>query len=143
MRYMLILMPMVMALTACAPTLPIITATPDVAKPVIQYTAPQKQMLAPILWDFPRSSHQVMIKNSRTCIDLAKEQGLDRNAVYDVADLKPRCALPAIDDGSNVYIGLSEANYRNLVHNYNILITREKRWKLLLDNINAAARRLE
>ncbi len=125
-------------LTACTPTLPIATAPVESAKPVLQYTAPQKQILAPIVWDFPRSATQVTIKNSAACIARAKEQNLDRNAVYDVADLKPRCAVPAIDAGSNLYIGLSEANYRNLVNNYSILLLREKRWQLLLDNINTS-----
>jgi len=135
---MKIIMVAVLLLTACGAKAPIAVAPVEVSRPVLQYTAPQKQMLAPIQWDFPRSSTQVVIKNSSVCIDRAKEQGLDRNASYDVSELNPRCAVPAIDAGSNLYIGLSEANYRNLVNNYSILLLREKRWLMLLKNINTA-----
>jgi len=125
-------------LSACATNPPIATAPPKPIATVLQYTAPPKQMLAPVSWDFPRSATQSTIKNSATCIALAKKQHLDRNAVYDVAALSPRCAVPAIDAGSNLYIGLNEANYRNLVNNYNILLLREKRWQMLLKQINAS-----
>jgi len=134
----LLIVCLIMLLPACVAKQPLAAAPVDAARPVIQYTAPAKQMLAPVVWDFPRSATQVMIKNSARCIALAKEQNLDRNAVYDVSELKPRCAVPAIDAGSNLYIGLSEANYRNLVNNYQILLLREKRWLLLLKNINQA-----
>jgi len=125
-------------LTACAPTLPIATAPLESAKPALQYTAPAKQMLAPISWDFPRSATQSTIKNSAPCITLAKKQNLDLNTIYDTTALPARCAVPAVDAGSNLYIGLNEANYRNLVNNYSIILMREKRWKLLLNQINAA-----
>lgn len=128
-------------LSACGvPKLQVTQVSDSSVKPVLQYVAPPKQMLSPIEWDFPRSSTQVSIKNSRACIDRAKEQGLDRNAIYDVADLKPRCSVPAIDAGSNLYIGLTEANFRNVVNNYNILLMREKRWKQLLEMVNTSLR---
>jgi len=129
-------------LSACMP--PQSTVNTVVLKqkaPTIQYQAPAKQVLASVEWDFPRLATMSSITNSQKCIDAAKALNMDREGVYPTGDLEENlpasCATPAADQGSNLYIGLTEANFRNLVNNYNILLMREKRWQELLKNINA------
>jgi len=121
-----------MLLVGCS-QLPLHIATDSKAlkTPTIQWQAPPKQMLAPIKWDFPRLANKVIIKNSAKCLKIGK-----RGILYSFGEIPEKCAIPAIDNGSNLYIGLTESNYRNLVNNYNILIMREKRWTNLLKQIN-------
>jgi len=121
-----------MLLVGCS-QLPLHIATDSKAlkTPTIQWQAPPKQILASVKWNFPRLANKVVVKNSTKCLKLGK-----RGILYNPEDLAIKCSTPAIDNGSNLYIGLTESNYRNLVNNYNILIMREKRWTNLLKQIN-------
>lgn len=126
-------------LAGCGKQPPAIVDIETAPKPIITYQAPMKQALAPFRWDFPRMATHSTIKNSAACIENAKKNGMSRNGVYLNADLDVlpgKCAVPAVDVGSNLYIGVTEVNFRSLVTNYDILLTREKRWLLLLEHIN-------
>ena len=112
-------------------------STIQMEKPLLTFRAPPKQALMPVKMDFPRRSDMVSIKNSRICIDKAKKQGLDVSGIYPVKTVHSECSVPAVDQSSNLYIGMNEPNYRNLVNNYNILVLREEQWQYLLKNINA------
>jgi len=136
-------------LTACFEKPPVITTTPQkIKKPTIQFQMPPKQPLQPIEWDFPRTTNQIQIKNNKKCLDMAKKMGfkpVDLKGVFDptnekISSLPEDCKVPAIDNGSNLYIGLTEANYRSLVNNYNILMLREQQWVKLLEQINKQLR---
>jgi len=118
-----------------------ITPPQKIKKPTIQYQIPPKAILQPLEWDFPRTVNQIQIQNSTKCIEAVKKMGLDYKGVFDPANvklshLKAYCKIPAVDTGSNLYIGLTEANYRSLVSNYNILMLREDQWIKLLHQIN-------
>jgi len=122
---------------------PTITPTPQkIKKATIQYQMPPKQPLSTIEWDFPRTAKQLSILNNKKCLSLlGNKHEIDPNGVFDidspvVKKVGIKCTIPAVDNGSNLYIGLTEANYRSLVNNYNILILREEQWVKLLHQIN-------
>ena len=124
-------------LSGCMPEYkPTGTSTIQMEKPLLTFREPPKQALMPVEWDFPRRADRVSIKNSKVCIAKAKAQGLKPANTYPVKDVRAECAVPAVDQASNLYIGLSESNYRNLVNNYNVLVLREEQWQFLLKNIN-------
>jgi len=112
--------------------------TTTLSKPTIQFQAPVKQMLSPFEWDFPRTQDESFVKKSKKCLDEAKLAGFNTKLVYKNVDLEisEQCKIPSVDVNSNIYIGLTEADFRTVVTNYQILLMREKRWESLLDAIN-------
>jgi len=132
----------ILLLTSCLPkNTSIAIVDTNIKKPTIQYQMPPKQTLDTVEWDFPRTLKQIAILNKSKCRKAVKDMGLNPDGVFDpsgteLIHLKDYCKVPAIDNGSNLYIGLTEANYRSLVNNYNILMIREQRWIDLLNQIN-------
>jgi len=128
--------------SGCASTPTVFTAPVEVAKPSFKFFAPAKQNLASISFDWPRLNGYSTIANTSVCIEEAKAMGLDRKSIYPFATLNEHlsrdCAVPAIDFESNIYIGLDQANFNNLINNYNMLLTREKLWQSTLDAANQA-----
>jgi len=136
MKNLLVLSFISIFLFGCMPRDTTGSSTIQMQKPLLTFQAPPKQALAPVKLDFPRSSTQVQIKNSKVCIEKAKAQHLTPGKIYPIGQVRDECSVPAIDNGSNLYIGMTESNYRNMVNNYNILILREEQWQYLLKNIN-------
>lgn len=133
-----------LVVTGCASTPTVVTASVEQSRPSFQFTAPAKPILAPIAFDWPRKFGFSKITNSRKCIDAAKAIGMGRDAVYPtedvVAELPKGCDTPAVDEDSNLFIGLDEANYNNLINNYNILLSRDPLWQGTLDAANNTLR---
>jgi len=119
--------------------LEVTTVTKPQAQVNYMYRMPAKQGLMSVVWDYPRITTKAVVANSKSCLDKAKALKLDPKKTYDVIALEKMsssCIIPAIDRNSNLYIGLSEQNYKNLVANWRTMIDREDRWLKLLEQIN-------
>jgi hypothetical protein len=88
---------------------------------------PPSAILLDFKFDWPRI-HELVVLNKKACLDI-KETNRDKS-------FWRKCGINKIDTESNLYIGLSEQDYRNLILNTDRLMAREKQWKAIVDEIN-------
>ncbi len=119
-------------LTGCS-SIPfkIVSDTTALKSAKLTWNAPPMIPLSQFKWDFPRLSNKVVVKNSSKCLKLG-----ERGVLYSLGKLPENCSIPAIDINSNLFIGLTQQNYRNLVSDWKILLSREPQWRALLNRIN-------
>jgi len=132
----------------------VIETTKIVYPNIPEFKAPPKHDLVNLKFDWPRDLAVYTIKNTKKCrlkfkqlypIEHVESFRLQIDS-YSAFELEkfPKfyssCAINPIDLDSNLYIGLTELNYKDLVTNNATLLQREKQWRFLLDRINAMIR---
>lgn len=83
--------------------------------------------LVPFNWDYPRIEELEVI-NSKKCKSVDKTK---RDSSF-----WKKCGIPKVDLSSNLFMGMSETNYKTFIQNWNKLLGREKQWRSIVDEIN-------
>lgn len=145
---------LLMILSSCAHPQkpPEIIVTQKMVYPQLPHIqAPPKNHIEPIVFDWPRMYNYYSIKNTKKC----KRKFLTIYPSEDPLSFKLKiddpessieleqyskfwydCSILSIDMNSNIYIGLTEVEYKKLVTDFNIMLVREKQWQELLKHIN-------
>jgi hypothetical protein len=88
---------------------------------------PPSAILLDFKFDWPRTQ-ELTILNKKSCL-IIEETNRDKS-------FWRKCGINKIDIDSNLYIGLSEQDYRNLILNFDKIMAREKQWKSIINEIN-------
>jgi len=114
--------------------------------------APPKNSMDSISFDWPRLSNYYSVLNTSKCKDkfitiypdsdplgfrLKVDDPESRIELEQFPKFWNTCSIPSIDFDSNLYIGMTESEYKKLTTNIKITITREKQWQELLKRINS------
>lgn len=88
---------------------------------------PSSIALIPFEWSWPRIEDLDVI-NSKKCksVDKAKHN----------TKFWKECGIPKVDLNSNIYIGMDEGNYKIFIQNWDRLLSREKQWRSIVNEIN-------
>jgi hypothetical protein len=89
---------------------------------------PPNMGLIPFEWDYPRMRDSVVVKNISKCLDVPTKE-------RDKSFWK-KCGVNQLDTTSNLYIGMSEENYRLFINNWNQILGREKQWRAIIKEVN-------
>lgn len=131
---------------------PTILVTQKIVYPNIpNISIPMKSKLELVKFDWPRLNNYYSIRNSKKCKlgfskihpkqnPLSFRLKIDSDEAAAELDTNGEfwynCSVLSIDDNSNLYIGLTEVEYKKMVNNTKSMMLREKKWNALLKSIN-------
>ena len=137
MRNILFTFMMAVLLTGCGTDLfgskqPTIIEKPVIVEKTIYPSLPRipypsSIALIPFEWSWPRIEDLDVI-NSKKCKAVPEPK-------QDTKFWK-ECGIPKVDLNSNLFIGMSESDYKTFIQNWNKLLGREKQWRSIIDEIN-------
>ena len=89
---------------------------------------PPNMSLVPFEWDYPRLRDSVVVKNTTDCLAVQEK---DQDEKF-----WNKCGINKLDTTSNLYIGMTEENYRLFINNWNQILGREKQWRAIINEVN-------